>query len=180
MQQILKEIGWKKCFGFFFSLLHKAFFSFLFFPPLRSCYLKFWGSQMGKSSIIHKIQFINLYRMGFKGLSLGKNCFLADGVLLDLADQIWLGNNVTVAARAMILTHTNVGFKNHPLQKRFPKFSKQVKIKDGCFIGAGAIILPGVTVGENSFVAAGAVVTKNVSSHSLVGGAPAKLIRKIK
>ena len=47
------------------------------------------------------------------------------------------------------------------------------------WLGAGAIILPGVTVGENSIVAAGAVVTKDVPSNTIVGGVPARFIKKI-
>ena len=56
---------------------------------------------------------------------------------------------------------------------------KPVHLKRNCWIGAGATILPGVTVGENAVVAAGAVVTKNVEPNTVVGGNPAKIIRRL-
>ncbi|MDE5634180.1 MAG: transferase [Muribaculaceae bacterium] len=55
-----------------------------------------------------------------------------------------------------------------------------VVIRRNAWIGAGAIILPGVTVGENAIVAAGAVVTKDVADNTVVAGIPAKYIRDIK
>ena len=52
-------------------------------------------------------------------------------------------------------------------------------LKRNCWIGAGATILPGVTVGENAIVGAGAVVTKDVEPNTVVGGIPAKLIKRL-
>jgi acetyltransferase-like isoleucine patch superfamily enzyme len=57
--------------------------------------------------------------------------------------------------------------------------TKQIVIKRNAWIGAGATILPGVTVGENSVVAAGAVVSKDVPANTIVGGIPAKIIKSI-
>lgn len=59
------------------------------------------------------------------------------------------------------------------------EFSAPITIKEGCWICSGAIVCGGVTIGENSVVAAGAVVTRDVPSNSLVAGVPAKVIRKI-
>ena len=58
--------------------------------------------------------------------------------------------------------------------------TKQVVIKDDVWIGANAVILPGVTIGRHSVVAAGAVVTKDVPDYTIVGGVPAKTMRRIK
>lgn len=58
-------------------------------------------------------------------------------------------------------------------------FFEQVIINDDVWIGAGAIIVPGVTIGKGSVIAAGAVVTKDVAPYTLVGGVPAKEIKKI-
>ncbi|WP_425453518.1 acyltransferase [Companilactobacillus furfuricola] len=55
-----------------------------------------------------------------------------------------------------------------------------ITIREGAWIGAKAILLPGVTIGEHAIVGAGAVVTKDVESYAVVGGNPAKLIKKIK
>lgn len=177
--KVLKEVGFKKLIRFFGEVLFKVFFNCLCFPPLRKIYLGFFGAKIGQNSVIHGIEFINLYRGRLKNLNLSKNCFLADGVMLDLADKIVLEDSVTLAARVAIFTHRNVGYKNHPLQKDFPSFTKAVIIKRGAFIGANAIILPGIKIGSKSFIAAGSVVTKDVDSKTLVGGVPAKLIRRL-
>ncbi|MNP73102.1 Maltose O-acetyltransferase [compost metagenome] len=55
---------------------------------------------------------------------------------------------------------------------------KKVVINDGVFIGVGAIILPGVTIGKGALIGAGAVVTKDVPEYTIVGGNPAKVIKK--
>jgi acetyltransferase-like isoleucine patch superfamily enzyme len=57
---------------------------------------------------------------------------------------------------------------------------KKVTIEDGCDLGIGAIILPGVTIGRGAIVGAGAVVTKNVPAYNVVAGVPAKILRKRK
>ena len=56
---------------------------------------------------------------------------------------------------------------------------RPICLEKGCWIGANAIILPGVTIGKNAVVAAGAVVTKDVESETVVGGIPAKMLKKI-
>lgn len=92
--------------------------------------------------------------------------------LLTIEDKVGIGPNVT------ILIHSDP-FPS-PLQKIYPKITLPVHIKKGVWIGAGAIILPGVTIGEYSIVAAGAVVTKDVPPYSVVAGVPAKVVKKLK
>jgi acetyltransferase-like isoleucine patch superfamily enzyme len=75
----------------------------------------------------------------------------------------------------------NLITENHPLDpadRRGMQY-KPILIKRNAWIGAGATILPGVTIGENAIVAAGAVVSKNVPDNTVVGGVPAKEIRTI-
>ena len=86
---------------------------------------------------------------------------------------------MTLAERVTILTHTNVGYKDHPLQKYFPSIAKPVFLDYGSFVGANVTILPGVTIGKCAFVATGSVVTEDVSEYSLVAGVPARVIRKV-
>ena len=71
--------------------------------------------------------------------------------------------------------------ENHPIDPNTRKHLdlKSIIIKRNAWIGAGATILPGVTVGDNSIVAAGAVVNKDVPPNTIVGGIPAKLIKSI-
>lgn len=173
----LNELGPNKIIRFFFATLFSAGFNWLLFPPLRRIALQWAGAKIGRNSVIHGIRFFNGYRKGFKGLTMGESCFIGDECLLDLADSIILGGHVTLAERVMILTHMNVGFADHPLQRYFPAFSAPVIIERGAFLGANVTVLPGIVIGEGSFVAAGSVVTENVPPWTLMGGVPARAIR---
>lgn len=176
----LNEIGWRKSLRFMFSTLFLACFRLLLFPPLREIALRTVGAKIGADSVIHDVRFFNAYRSGFRGLTLGSRCFVGDECLIDLADQVILADEVTLAERVTILTHTNVGYSTHPLQKYFPPSSAPVRLDRGAFVGVNATILPGVTIGECAFVAAGSVVTEDVPEWTLAGGVPAHVIRKLR
>ena len=79
----------------------------------------------------------------------------------------------------MIAANVQLISNNHDRRDRQILICKPVHIGKNAWIGAGATILPGVTVGENAVVAAAAVVTKDVPANAIVGGNPAKLIRMI-
>ena len=83
-----------------------------------------------------------------------------------------LEDQVTLAARAMILTHMNVGYQDHPLQGRYPSKTAPVVVRRASFIGAGATILAGCTVGPEAFVAACALVNRDVHAGESVRGVP--------
>ena len=175
-----KEVGLKKSFRFLIFTLAYVLYRGLIFPQFRGPFLRILGAKIGKNCIVHSVRFFNYYRTGFSGLTLGDDCFIGDECLLDLASPITLGNQVTLAERVTILTHMNVGYEDHPLQKSFPPSSKAVVIRRGSFLGAGATVLNGVEVGEESFVAACALVRDNVPPFTLVGGVPAKTVRSLK
>jgi len=149
------------------------------FPPMRRVFIQLLGAQVGKGTVIHSAKFINLYRTGFRGLRIGKDCFVGNEVLIDLAGEVVLEDQVTLATRTMILSHMNVGYHDHPLQSCFPSIQATTQIGSGAFIGAGVIVLAGVTIGECSFVAAGSVVNKDVPPRKLAGGVPVRVIRPI-
>ncbi len=171
--EALKEVGLKRILRFISYALWQPLFDLCFLPPLRVFMLRLVGAKIGKNCVIDKIDFINLDRLGPKGLKIGNSCFLGRGTMLDLADQIIIEDHVTLAPQTLVATHLSVGFKNHPLHKVFPKHNKPTIFKKGSFIGAGSIILSGVIVGEHAFVAAGSVVTKDVKKNTLVAGVPA-------
>lgn len=176
----LNEIGWRKSLRFVFSTLFLACFRLLLFPPLREFALRIVGVKIGADSVIHDVRFFNAYRMGFAGLTLGSRCFIGDECLIDLADQVAFADEVTLAERVTILTHTNVGYATHPLQKYFPSSSAPVRLDHGAFVGVNSTILPGVTIGECAFIAAGSVVTEDIPAWTLVGGVPARVIRQLR
>ena len=176
----LKEIGFKKAVKFFVYTLFQVLFSLSLFPQIRVFLLTIIGAKIGKSTIAHNVKFSNAYQKGYSNLSIGSYSFLGEEVMIDLSGKVILEDHVTLSSRSTIITHTNVGYKNHPLQRYFPRFVKDTKLKRGCFVGTGAIIMPGVVVGECAIVGAGAVVTKNVPDWTVVAGVPAKKIRKIR
>jgi maltose O-acetyltransferase len=175
----LDEIGFARALRFGWTTLAMVPYHGALFPPLRRTWLRLLGARIGPRTILHDVRFFNLYRRGLPGLEIGPECFLGNECLLDLAEAIHLEAQVTLAERVLILTHTNVGYRDHPLQAHFPASAAAVRIERGAFIGAQAVILPGLTVGACSFVAAGSVVTETVPPHTLVAGVPARAVRKL-
>jgi len=109
------------------------------------------------------------------GMKVGKNCHGLAASTIDVA-HCWLieiGDNVTFAPQVYLLAHD-------ASTKRYLDYTKIAKIiiKDHAFIGARALIMPGVTIGENAIIAAGSVVTKSVPDGCVAGGNPAKIIAK--
>ncbi|MFA5357638.1 MAG: acyltransferase [archaeon] len=113
-----------------------------------------------------------------RGVKIGKNVFIGSGVLIDQAfpEKISIGDNATILAKTIIIAHSI-----YP--KHFKKILKNktaaVEICEGTYIGAGAIIMPGVKIGKYSVVGAGGVVTKSIPPYSKAVGSPAKVIGKI-
>lgn len=176
----LDEIGWRRAARFGLTTLAMVPYRLALVPQLRTPLLRLLGASVGRRVILHDVRFFNLYRRGLRGLSIGDECFLGEECLLDLAEAIELEPQVTLAERVLILTHTNVGYRDHPLQARFPASAAPVVIERGSFLGAHALVLPGVRVGKGSFVAAGAVVTRDVEPGTLVAGVPAKPLRSLR
>lgn len=106
---------------------------------------------------------------------LGKHVFINHACsFLDMGG-ITLEDHVLIGPRVNLVT------ENHPLnpEDRRALITKPIVIKRNAWIGAGATILPGVTIGENAVVAAGSVVSKDVAANTVVGGVPAKFIKYI-
>lgn len=175
----LAEIGWRKAVRFGWFTLALVPYRIALFPQVRAPWLRLLGARIGPRSILHDVRFFNLYRKGLGGLAIGRECFLGDECLLDLADEVVLEDQVTLAERVVVLTHTNVGFADHPLQKHFPALTAPVVFERGCFVGASVTVLPGVRVGRESFVAAGSVVTADVPPRTVVAGSPARPLRTL-
>ncbi len=110
-----------------------------------------------------------------KNTRIGKKVFINfDCTFLDLGG-ITIEDNVMIAPKVSLLT------EGHPIPtgSRQSLVPKPIHIKKNAWIGASATILQGVTIGENSVVAAGAVVSKDVPDNTVVGGIPAKIIKTI-
>lgn len=111
-----------------------------------------------------------------KFTTIGKNVFINMGCTFMDRGGIIIEDKVLIAPKVNLIT------ENHPESPKDRRYvyAKPIHIKEGAWVGASATILPGVTIGENAIVAAGAVVTKDVEANTIVGGVPAKFIRKIK
>ncbi len=173
------ELGWGRAIRFGLTTVAMVPYRVALFPPLRAAWLRLLGARVGSRTILHDVRFFNLYRRGLPGLSIGDECFVGDECLIDLADSVVLGRQVTLAERVLILTHMNVGYADHPLQRHFPAMAAPVVIESGSFVGAAVTILAGVRIREGSFVAAGSVVTADVPPGTLVAGVPARMVRAI-
>jgi len=175
----LGEIGWGRAARFALFTLAMVPYRLALFPQLRAPWLRLLGAKIGRRTVLHDVRFFNLYRRGLAGLELGEECFLGDECLIDLAEGVRLERQVTLAERVLILTHTNVGYRDHPLQAHFPASAAPVVVETGAFLGANVTVLPGVRIGAGSFVAAGSVVTADVPPRTLVAGVPARAVRAI-
>lgn len=129
--------------------------------------------------------FLPFYCEYGSNIHVGKECFInyhctfLDVAPITLGDGVWLGSGVTIATpshpflpKERLAAHYPDGY--HDLE-----YAKPVTIEKNCWICANATITGGVTIGEGSIVAAGAVVTKDVPANSLVAGVPARVIRQL-
>lgn len=130
---------------------------------------------------IHKIILrirgtLGIEELKLRGLRCGKNFSMNYGCVIDesFCHLIEIGDNVTLAPRVYILAH-DASTKNY---LGYTKIGA-VKIEDNVFIGAGSIILPGVHIGRNVIIGAGSVVTKDILENTVVGGNPAREIKKL-
>jgi len=115
-----------------------------------------------------------------KNAFIGKNCkisshtFICEGVHIE--DNVFVGHNVTFINDK----HPRATNEDGSMQTESDWKVEETFVKKGASIGSSSTIMCGITIGENSIVGAGAVVTKDVPPNSIVAGVPAKLIKKIK
>jgi acetyltransferase-like isoleucine patch superfamily enzyme len=105
-----------------------------------------------------------------RNVFVNQNCTFYDLGGLDIADDVMIGPNVSIITS---------GHPIEPSQRRDFVVARPIVIERNVWIAAGATIIGGVTVGENSVVAAGSMVTRDVPQNTLVGGNPARVIRSI-
>jgi acetyltransferase-like isoleucine patch superfamily enzyme len=120
---------------------------------------------------------VRLYRL--MGVKIGRNVFIGLDCILDSSypELITLEDEVVTSFRIMLICHgISADSQGHAPCKK-DRYVAGIILKKKCYIGAGAIILPGVVVGENAVVAAGAVVTRDVERFTAVAGVPAKKIK---
>lgn len=129
------------------------------------------------------------YTVVLKGAQIGENCNICSHCFIE--NDVKIGNNVTVKCGVQIwdgielednvMIGSNVTFTNdmYPRSKNKEWKLLKTKVCKGATIGAGCVILPGLTIGEGAFVAAGSVLTKDVPAGELWLGNPARFYRKV-
>jgi acetyltransferase-like isoleucine patch superfamily enzyme len=109
-------------------------------------------------------------------ITIGPDCNINNRAFIEAYyAPVTLEEGVTIAGSVMVSSHD--GSLKNVLGKAM--IAKPIILKKKCFIGNNAVVLPGVTVGQQAIVGAGAVVTKNVTSRTIAAGVPAKEMRKI-
>ena len=116
--------------------------------------------------------YYSIDEMRDRGVTIGENCHLYTNMLdFEHGYLIFIGNNVTFASGVRVLTHD-------ASTKMILGYSKvgRVNIGDNVFVGAGSIILPGVTIGNHVIIGAGSIISKDIPSNTVAVGNPCKVI----
>lgn len=138
---------------------------------IRAILERIWGQQLDSTVRMFPPFYTALGKMTMVGKEVFINfgCTFLDQGGITLEDGVFVGPGVKIATE---------GHPEEP-ERRHSLITSPVVIRRNAWIGAGAIILPGVTVGENAIVAAGAIVKKDVADNTIVAGIPARYIRHI-
>lgn len=111
-------------------------------------------------------------------IKIGKHSFINHNCTILAQAKVNIGDYVRIAPNVAIYT---VGHNENPeKRKQGYCYAKEINIKDNVWIGGNVIILPGVTIGENSIIGAGSVVNKDIPSDVIAAGNPCEIIREIK
>jgi acetyltransferase-like isoleucine patch superfamily enzyme len=138
---------------------------------------------VGKYFPLNRVRIWALRRAGY---TVGSQVFIGEELQVtddlsdsaaDLPGRFFIGDRVAIAQRVMIIIDSDPNWSK--LRNKIEAVHGQVRIENDAWIGAGAIILPNVTVGEQAIVGAGAVVTRDVPPRCIVAGNPAKVIREL-
>jgi acetyltransferase-like isoleucine patch superfamily enzyme len=140
--------------------------------------LRHFGATVGSKCRINSPINVQNAIESFDKLTIGNNCHIGKDVLLDLANKITIADNVTISMRCSIITHFDVGDSTLSLNG-FSRKDGDVFLCDNVYLGCGVTVLHGVTIGANSLIGAGAVVTTDIPPDSIAVGTPAKVIKKI-
>lgn len=136
---------------------------------IRKWFYKLLGANIGKNSVINR----RAELLFPKGLDISDNVAIGWFVHMDARAGIKVGKNTNISSYTKFITGSH-NIDNPEFKAEF----KPINIGEYVWIGTGATVLQGVTIGNGAIIAAGAVVTKDVQPFTIVGGVPAKEIRK--
>jgi acetyltransferase-like isoleucine patch superfamily enzyme len=144
---------------------------------LRRILLRLAGIDVGAETVIGGRLWIAGGLQVASRVTIGRRCFINDGLTVDGSAPVRMGDHVFVGHDVALLTSSHeIG---PPGQRAGEMTTSPIVIGDGCWIGARATVLAGVTIGSGAVVAAGAVVVQSVPADTLVGGIPARIVREL-
>lgn len=126
-----------------------------------------------------RLHVFNFRGIAHAGIKIGSRTFLGEETLMRGQGGITIGDNVLFGPRVQVLAVNHVMSDPHRPIMDQGITAVGIRIDDGCWIGAGAIVLDGVTIGKHACIGAGAVVTADVPPYSLAVGAPARVVRNM-
>jgi len=153
-------------------------------PQLTVWLLRRFGARVGERTTIKgALMLDNVYQDresagDLSHLEIGSNCYLGEDVYLDLANLVVIGDNALLSGRVSLITHSDC-HRSPQLSRIYPRTSGPVRVGQGAWLGFGVTVLCGTSIGENSVVAAGSVVTRAVASATLCAGVPARTVRRL-
>lgn len=162
-------------------------------PDIVGTHYKLFFKKEGRKLCEKKFQFFGegaefrpgAYAVACSKISIGKRVVIRPGTML-FAEPIYEGGYINIEDDVLIGSGVHIYTTNHNFSNpniliiNQGSTVKDVFLRKGCWIGANAILLPGVIIGQNSVVAAGSIVTKNIPNNVVVAGNPAKIIKEIK
>lgn len=137
------------------------------------------GIILTKSFPYYKVRRYGLKMCGFE---IGNDVYIAEDLIVthnisEKSCHLIIGDRVAIGPRVTILLASDANWSK--LMEKIPFIKGTVVLENDCWIGAGAIIMPNVRIGESSIVGAGSIVTKDVPPNTIVIGTPAKILRSI-
>lgn len=112
-----------------------------------------------------------------KKIAIGENTYINRNCFIDASEQIRIGRGVGIGPRCYITDHDHGTEPNIPIMDQ-PLISAPTTISDGVWLGAGCIVLKGVTIGKNTVVGAGSIVVRDLPPDIIAEGRPARAVRK--
>ncbi|MEO6407255.1 MAG: acyltransferase [Burkholderiaceae bacterium] len=155
------------------------------------------GSQLGRRARLDSPHLVHVGRNVTLGEQVWMNAkddrrdgaptlHIGDGSYIGRHTQINAWRSVTIGRDVLIADRVFISDADHlyadpelPIRRQGDAFVAAVTLRDGCWIGIGAAVLPGVTIGRNAVVAANAVVTQDVPDRAVVGGIPARILKQL-
>uniref|UniRef100_A0A7V3J989 Acyltransferase n=1 Tax=candidate division CPR3 bacterium TaxID=2268181 RepID=A0A7V3J989_UNCC3 len=139
--------------------------------------------------------YVSHYKWRLKLYKLGRKSKIFTGVVVHNPDKvevgersaigdyvvIWGGGGVKIGNDVLIAAHSVIVSESHDVDAkvfRETHLAKSVVIEDNVWLGVGVLVMPGVTIGRNSVIGAGSIVTKNIPANSVAYGIPAKIVRR--